>query len=150
MPTDPADTPEFNRIDALQREVHNLQDDITDLRAEHAAKDALIAAVRDWFDKAAGPASPRTPRSIYSPGFVELANILGVGDTEMATSASVAWRPLQSPAELTARLAGCGQILADRERELLQLKGPCSNKECPLHYAHSGPCAPPKDDADAH
>jgi hypothetical protein len=27
-----------------------------------------------------------------------------------------------------------------RERELLELKGPCSNKECRLHYAHSGPC----------
>lgn len=33
-------------------------------------------------------------------------------------------------------------VLADRERELWDLKGPCSNKECRLHYAHSGPCAP--------
>lgn len=31
-------------------------------------------------------------------------------------------------------------VLADRERELLELKGPCSNSACRLHYAHSGPC----------
>lgn len=31
-------------------------------------------------------------------------------------------------------------VLADRERELLDLKGPCSNTRCRLHYAHSGPC----------
>lgn len=31
-------------------------------------------------------------------------------------------------------------VCADRERELLELKGPCSNKTCRLHYAHSGPC----------
>lgn len=32
------------------------------------------------------------------------------------------------------------RILTERERELLQLKGPCSNEKCRLHYAHSGPC----------
>lgn len=31
-------------------------------------------------------------------------------------------------------------VLADRERELFDLKGPCSNGWCRLHYAHSGPC----------
>lgn len=31
-------------------------------------------------------------------------------------------------------------VLADRETELFRLKGPCSNKSCSLHYAHSGPC----------
>lgn len=31
-------------------------------------------------------------------------------------------------------------VLAERERELLALKGPCSWKDCRLHYAHSGPC----------
>lgn len=31
-------------------------------------------------------------------------------------------------------------VLAERERELLELKGPCSNKACRLHYAHAGPC----------
>lgn len=31
-------------------------------------------------------------------------------------------------------------VLTERERELLELKGPCGN--CRLHYAHSGPCAP--------
>lgn len=32
------------------------------------------------------------------------------------------------------------RLLADRELELLKLKGPCSNNRCNLHYAHSGPC----------
>lgn len=31
-------------------------------------------------------------------------------------------------------------VLAERERELLALRGPCSNKSCTLHYAHYGPC----------
>lgn len=31
-------------------------------------------------------------------------------------------------------------VLAERERELLALKGPCSAGACRLHYAHSGPC----------
>lgn len=31
-------------------------------------------------------------------------------------------------------------VLAERERELLELKGPCSNALCRLHYAHAGPC----------
>lgn len=31
-------------------------------------------------------------------------------------------------------------VLRDRERELFELKGACSNKSCRLHYAHSGPC----------
>lgn len=31
-------------------------------------------------------------------------------------------------------------VLADREAELLELKGPCSNSGCRLHYAHRGPC----------
>jgi len=31
-------------------------------------------------------------------------------------------------------------VLDERERELLELKGPCGNTECSLHYAHSGPC----------
>ncbi len=30
-------------------------------------------------------------------------------------------------------------VLADREAELLELKGPCSDQECRLHYAHRGP-----------
>ena len=38
------------------------------------------------------------------------------------------------------RIAGLRHILADREAELFRLKGPCSNKSCSLHYAHSGPC----------
>ncbi len=43
----------------------------------------------------------------------------------------------------TADRCICGSlraVLADRERELLDLKGPCSSAACVLHYAHSGPC----------
>ena len=31
-------------------------------------------------------------------------------------------------------------VLAERERELLELKGPCHTGGCRLHYAHAGPC----------
>jgi hypothetical protein len=31
-------------------------------------------------------------------------------------------------------------VLAQREAELLALKGPCTTPDCRLHYAHSGPC----------
>lgn len=31
-------------------------------------------------------------------------------------------------------------VLADRERELLAIKGHCGWMACRLHYAHSGPC----------
>lgn len=31
-------------------------------------------------------------------------------------------------------------VLGERERELLELKGPCSKRTCRLHYAHAGPC----------
>lgn len=31
-------------------------------------------------------------------------------------------------------------ILRIREGELQDLKGPCRNSACRLHYAHSGPC----------
>ncbi len=37
-------------------------------------------------------------------------------------------------------IAGLRSILADREKELLDVKGPCSCDRCRLHYAHSGPC----------
>lgn len=43
-------------------------------------------------------------------------------------------------------------VLRDRDRELLEIKGPCSNKTCGLHCAHSGPCrvdaARPEGDTD--
>jgi hypothetical protein len=38
------------------------------------------------------------------------------------------------------REAALETVLRDREQELLEIKGPCSNKSCPLHYAHRGPC----------
>jgi hypothetical protein len=42
--------------------------------------------------------------------------------------------------EKAAHISATRAVLADRERELLELKGPCSNTGCRLHYAHSGPC----------
>jgi hypothetical protein len=47
--------------------------------------------------------------------------------------------------EIVPRSRGCicsslRAVLADRERELLEIKGPCRNPGCRLHYAHSGPC----------
>lgn len=38
------------------------------------------------------------------------------------------------------RISATRAVLADRERELLELKGPCGSTGCRLHYAHSGPC----------
>ena len=35
---------------------------------------------------------------------------------------------------------GMRTVLADREAELLNLKGPCRAPGCRLHYAHRGPC----------
>lgn len=43
-------------------------------------------------------------------------------------------------------VAAAKAVLADRERELLELKGPCSTTSCRLHYAHSGPCHPSRED----
>ena len=40
----------------------------------------------------------------------------------------------------SALVAALRAVLADRERELLLLKGPCSLTGCRLHRAHSGPC----------
>lgn len=48
-------------------------------------------------------------------------------------------RPTGQAVPLSA-LNATKAVLADRERELLELKGPCSNKTCRLHRAHSGPC----------
>lgn len=42
--------------------------------------------------------------------------------------------------DVVATLNATRAVLAIREKELLDLKGPCSNTKCQLHYAHSGPC----------
>lgn len=42
--------------------------------------------------------------------------------------------------EYAARLRAAESVCAIRERELLDLKGPCPTGGCRLHYAHSGPC----------
>lgn len=44
------------------------------------------------------------------------------------------------PEDLQYRVSALESVLADRERELLDVKGPCSSSRCRLHYAHSGPC----------
>lgn len=41
---------------------------------------------------------------------------------------------------LEGELRSARAVLAERERELLELKGPCSTRGCRLHYAHAGPC----------
>ena len=38
------------------------------------------------------------------------------------------------------RLDVAERIIAELERELLDIKGPCSFAQCRLHYAHYGPC----------
>ena len=42
--------------------------------------------------------------------------------------------------ELVAKLDTARFVCGVREKELLDLKGPCSNGRCRLHFAHSGPC----------
>lgn len=39
-----------------------------------------------------------------------------------------------------AHAAALRRVLDERERELLAVKGACSNADCRLHRAHSGPC----------
>lgn len=46
----------------------------------------------------------------------------------------------QKTTSLALQLQAAKTVLTDRERELLELKGPCSHTNCRLHYAHSGPC----------
>jgi hypothetical protein len=41
---------------------------------------------------------------------------------------------------LLAKVRATKAVLVERERELLELKGPCSWENCRLHYAHAGPC----------
>lgn len=42
--------------------------------------------------------------------------------------------------QFEARVKALESILNDREAELLEVKGPCRNKDCSLHFAHRGPC----------
>lgn len=58
----------------------------------------------------------------------------------MATRQTTVTLDVANLDEVKARLAGLRRILAERERELLELKGPCSTGRCRLHYAHAGPC----------
>ena len=48
----------------------------------------------------------------------------------------------RNDANVLAQLRAVRAVLAERERELLDLKGPCSLETCRLHYAHAGPCDP--------
>ena len=43
--------------------------------------------------------------------------------------------------DVLAKLRATRAVLAYREQELLELKGPCGSAWCRLHRAHSGPCA---------
>jgi hypothetical protein len=61
--------------------------------------------------------------------------------SDKAIEREIAHRYVQLAGELREQLAAAIAVLAERERELLELKGPCSNAECRLHRAHAGPCA---------
>lgn len=52
------------------------------------------------------------------------------------------WVPTVSHNDLHIKISSLMSVLADRERELMMMKGPCSWKHrgCRLHYAHTGPC----------
>ena len=63
------------------------------------------------------------------------------GDRE-ATLANVGRSKPLSTQRYEAIIVALRDILAIREGELLDLKGPCRNSSCRLHYAHSGPCEP--------
>ena len=54
--------------------------------------------------------------------------------------AGVARHPRHHNWEDVRKIHVLERILADRERELLELKGPCSTARCRSHFAHSGPC----------
>ena len=45
--------------------------------------------------------------------------------------------------DLLAKLAATKRVLAERERELREIRGCCSWMACRLHLAHSGPCDMP-------
>lgn len=48
--------------------------------------------------------------------------------------------PADAMRRANATIAALRFVLDTRERELLELKGPCSTDGCRLHRAHSGPC----------
>lgn len=47
----------------------------------------------------------------------------------------------QRLAEVERQLAATQFVCDERERELREVKGPCSNRNCRLHHLHAGPCA---------
>lgn len=49
--------------------------------------------------------------------------------------------PFEPVQEDNFRVKALESVLREREQELLEIKGPCSWKDCSLHYAHRGPCA---------
>lgn len=57
----------------------------------------------------------------------------------LRATAEELYREQQKVNERIAYLKGEIHVLL---AELLRLKGPCSNSNCKLHYAHSGPCEP--------
>jgi hypothetical protein len=61
------------------------------------------------------------------------------GDIDSATRREIRGA-LAKAIEKAAHIGATRAVLSERERELLELKGPCSNTGCRLHYAHAGPC----------
>ena len=48
-------------------------------------------------------------------------------------------------AKVKGRISSVQSVLAIREQELINIKGPCTTPKCLLHFAHSGPCNIPKE-----
>jgi hypothetical protein len=52
----------------------------------------------------------------------------------------IAQSHIDNSVRLQNQLRVARSVLAEREYELLALKGPCCWVACSLHYAHAGPC----------
>ena len=48
--------------------------------------------------------------------------------------------PIIKARELLARAEAAEALVAERDKELLQIQGPCRAPGCGLHRAHNGPC----------
>jgi hypothetical protein len=66
-------------------------------------------------------------------------NISPTGGPDRATADPLLLTPTPITGD-TVREGALRAVLAEREAELLQIKGHCSNGRCRLHYAHRGPC----------
>lgn len=95
------------------------------LKAERSSH-AFCVQVMDRLECADAGQHPPAPHKTSPEDNVSIADPIAIS------------AQLREIRDLKAKLAAAKAVLADRERELLELKGTCST--CRLHYAHSGPC----------